>query len=313
MKKRITAVMIILTMMFFEVPFFGTAADAASTDIETPAVYYTPNNDYKSGDCILTATKMMIRRASILNGKKWTNISNESLRGQATIFGLLKWTFTVDVNGMAYKVAHGTFKGKTNAARLKEISKLLSEHPEGIVVHGSYAATTGTHGVLAVRIKDGVLYAADSTHNKGSFNKGIEPWPETTMINKYKRVTSYWYIVETSKGQSIASSPNGTGISKLRVKRYTYPTELEKGEAFAIRGKVKSNKKINKVKIQIIDSEGKVILKAGKKPKKKSYNLKKLDLKIRFGTLPEGTYKYRITATDTLQKLVLVNRQFTVK
>lgn len=313
MKKRVTAILIMIAMVFSAAPFFGPASAASTVDIETPAIYYTPNSDYKSGDCILTATKLMIRRASILNGKEWSNISNKSLRGQATIFGLLKWTFTVDVNGMAYKVAHGTFSGKTNAARLREINELLSEHPEGIVVHGSYAATTGKHGVLAVRIKDGVLYAADSTHNKGSLNKGIEPWPETTMINKYKRVTSYWYIVETSKGQSIASSPNGTGISKLRIKGYTYPTELEKGQGFAIRGKVKSNKKIKKVKIQIIDSEGKVVLKAGKKPKRKSYNLKKLDYKVRFGTLPAGTYKYRVTATDTLQKLVLVDRQFTVK
>ena len=51
---------------------------------------------------------------------------------------------------------------------------------------------------------------------------------------------------------------------------------------------------------------------AYKKPNAKSFNLKKLDAKIRFGKLKKGTYTYQVIATDTAQKLTLISKQFKV-
>lgn len=288
---------------------------AAKTSLEDKAVYYTPASDYKSGDCILTASKMMIRRACIMRGRgDWTKITNGSLRSLATTLGLLRNSFKVDTEGLVYKVDCGYFSGKGDAARIKEFENLLKVHPEGIVVHGENAATSGTHGVLVVAVRNGVPYAADSSRNTGLNNKGIQAWNDTTMLN-VRKVTKYWYISEISvstKTTPGGSSSQAAPASTLKIKSVRAPSKVKKGKSFSIRGTVKSNKKIKIVTVRILDSNGKVALKASKKPNAKSFSIKKLDKKIKFKKLSRGSYTYQVIATDTAQTLKLVNKQFTV-
>ena len=101
--------------------------------------------------------------------------------------------------------------------------------------------------------------------------------------------------------------------SSLKIASYNYPKTLKKGKGFTIKGKIKSNKKISSVKVQVLDSNGKTVLSASAKPKAKSYQVKKLDKKIKFGKLKKGTYTYRVIAKDSVQTLTLVSRAFTVK
>ncbi len=313
MKKRFTTLLIALALLVTVMP---APAFAAQSSLDDKAVYYTPASDYKSGDCILTASKIMIRRACIIRGRgDWTKISNESLRSIATIFGLLLNSFKVDVEGLVYKVDCGYFNGNGDAARVKEIEDLLRVHPEGIVVHGDNAAVSGTHGVLVVSVKNGVLYAADSSRNTGLNNKGIQKWEDTTMLN-VSRVTKYWYISEinasTRTKPSSTSSAAAVPTSTLKIKSVKAPSRVKKGKAFTIKGTVKSNKKIKKVTVQVLDSAGTAVLKASKKPNAKSYSVKKLDSKIKFKKLKRGSYTYQVIATDSVQTLTLVNKPFNV-
>lgn len=313
MKKRFTTLLIALALLVTVMP---AHAFAAQSSLDDKAVYYTPASDYKSGDCILTASKIMIRRACIIKGRgDWTKISNESLRSIATIFGLLLNSFKVDVEGLVYKVDCGYFNGNGDAARVKEIEDLLRVHPEGIVVHGDNAAVSGTHGVLVVSVKNGVLYAADSSRNTGLNNKGIQKWEDTTMLN-VSRVTKYWYISEinasTRTKPSSTSSAAAVPTSTLKIKSVKAPSRVKKGKAFTIKGTVKSNKKIKKVTVQVLDSAGTAVLKASKKPNAKSYSVKKLDSKIKFKKLKRGSYTYQVIATDSVQTLTLVNKPFNV-
>lgn len=315
MKKRLTALFIALALIVTVMP---APVFAAETSLDDKAVYYTPASDYKSGDCILTASKMMIRRACIIKGRgDWTKITNESLRSMATIFGLLLNSFKVDTEGLVYKVECGYFSGNGDAARIKEFENLLKVHPEGIVVHGENAATSGTHGVLVVAVKNGVPYAADSTRNTGLNNKGIQKWSDTTMLN-VSRVTKYWYISEISASSSTHPSGSASAsaaaapTSTLKIKSVKAPSRIKKGKAFSIKGTVKSNKKIKKVTVRILDSGGNVVVKASKKPNAKSFSVKKLDNKIKFGKLKKGSYTYQVIATDSVQTLTLVNKQFNV-
>lgn len=101
--------------------------------------------------------------------------------------------------------------------------------------------------------------------------------------------------------------------STLKVTSATSPTSLLKGNSFTIKGTVKSNFKISKVQIKVVNSSGTTKLSATAKPKKTSYSLKKLDSKIKFGKLAKGTYYYKVIATDSKQKLTLINKKFTVK
>lgn len=313
MKKRFTTLLIALALLVTVMP---APAFAAQSSLDDKAVYYTPASDYKSGDCILTASKIMIRRACIIKGRgDWTKISNESLRSIATIFGLLLNSFKVDVEGLVYKVNCGYFNGNGDAARVKEIEDLLRVHPEGIVVHGDNAAVSGTHGVLVVSVKNGVLYAADSSRNTGLNNKGIQKWEDTTMLN-VSRVTKYWYISEinasTRTKPSSTSSAAAVPTSTLKIKSVKAPSRVKKGKAFTIKGTVKSNKKIKKVTVQVLDSAGAAVLKASNKPNAKSYSVKKLDSKIKFKKLKRGSYTYQVIATDSVQTLTLVNKPFNV-
>lgn len=313
MKKRFTTLLIALALLVTVMP---APAFAAQSSLDDKAVYYTPASDYKSGDCILTASKIMIRRACIIKGRgDWTKISNESLRSIATIFGLLLNSFKVDVEGLVYKVDCGYFNGNGDAARVKEIEDLLRVHPEGIVVHGDNAAVSGTHGVLVVSVKNGVLYAADSSRNTGLNNKGIQKWEDTTMLN-VSRVTKYWYISEinasTRTKPSSTFSAAAVPTSTLKIKSVKAPSRVKKGKAFTIKGTVKSNKKIKKVTVQVLDSAGTAVLKASKKPNAKSYSVKKLDSKIKFKKLKRGSYTYQVIATDSVQTLTLVNKPFNV-
>ena len=101
--------------------------------------------------------------------------------------------------------------------------------------------------------------------------------------------------------------------SKLKITNFTYPKSLKKGQTFTIKGKVSSNVKLKKVIAGIYTASGKSMSSASKKVSKKSFNLKKLDEKIRFGKLPKGTFYYTVTATDRKQTKVLLKRAFTVK
>ena len=190
MKRRTVTVLLTLVLMIT----LATPAVYAGGLLESKAVYYTDESDYVDGDCILTATRMMIRRAAIMNNKDgWMQITNESLRPEATTDGLLLYNFSYDSEGVKYTVESGSFKGEGSYARIDEFESLLEEHPEGIVVWGIEAASTGTHGVLVVRAEDGEVYAMDSSYNMGMFREGIQKWEDTTMLDP-GLVTDYWYI-----------------------------------------------------------------------------------------------------------------------
>ena len=309
MKKRITALLLALALVFTYVQAPVFAADSV---LEDKDVYYTPASDYKSGDCILTATKTMIRRASILKKTgDWRNITNKSLRNHATIAGLLLNSFKFDAEGLVYRVESGKFTGKTDKARISEFASLLKTHPEGIVVHGTNAASSGTHGVLVVKVVNGVAYAADSSRNTGLYNKGIQKWSDTTMLKPVK-VTKYWYISEISTS-TVTHGEDGEETSALKIRSVRAPSKIKKGKGFTIKGTVTSDKKIKKVTVKILNSSGKKMQSASKSPNAKSFSIKKLDPKIRFGKLKKGKYTYQIIATDSVQTLTLVNKQFTVK
>ena len=196
MKKRTIAVMITLMML---ISFMPLSAFADTDELASKQTYYTEESDYISGDCILTATRIMIRRAAIMNRKDdWKKITNEVLRPAATIDGCLLSSFTFQAEGLTYEIGFGEFEGDSDYERIAEFEKLLIAHPEGFVAHGDWAASTGMHGVLVVKVEDGVIYAVDSSYNTGMYNEGIQKWKDTTMLEP-SLCTRYWYIRDITK------------------------------------------------------------------------------------------------------------------
>ena len=322
MKRKILLIVIAVAVVFSSLPVSVSAASSIS--INNKAVVYTPSSDYRSGDCILTSSKNMIRRAAILRGSKvWSKTTNKTLRGKATIFGLLLHNFTYSTDGLAYTVKMGMFKGKTEKERIKEFAKLIKEHPEGVVVWGKYSSIYGEHGVLLTGVKNGVPYAADSAYNVGSWNKGIMKWKDTSMYSPL-RCTQYWYIKSVSlasgakapkKGQPLKPTSAGkvNTASTLKISDANKPSSITVGNPYSISGVIESNYRISKVKVSIINSSGKAVIAQSATPKTWVYNLSAIDARVRFGTLATGTYTYKVTAKDEKKSATLVSGKFTVK
>lgn len=323
MKKKIISAMLILVMVFSVTTAGSFAATSNKTSVNAKSVCYTPSSDYKSGDCILTATKVMIRRALVARGStKWSTISNKTLRSSATIRGLLLHRFTFQADGLAFKVSVGFFSGNTEAARIKQFKALIKAHPEGVVVWGKDSSIFGMHGVLLTDVKGNVPYVMDSYYNMGPRKYGIQRWKDSSMKNPVN-CTQYWIIKEVGlgkkatapkKGQPLApaSAKNVEKKSTLTIKDQTKPSKVCVGDGFGVEGVISSNYKLSQVKVQVINSSGKTVLGQTVKPKTWNYDLIKIDSKIKFGTLPLGTYTYKITAKDEKQTKVLTKEEFKV-
>ncbi len=310
MRKRMSALLLVLIMFITVLP---VPVLAEPGPLEEKAVYYTPASDYKSGDCILAATKMMIRRGMIIrNTGDWSRVTNKKLRRSATVFGLLLNSFRFDAEGLVFSIDSGKFTGKGDKARIQEFEDLLKVHPEGIVVHGTNAASSGTHGVLVVKVKNGVVYAADSSRNTGLNNKGIQKWKYTTMLNP-RKVTKYWYISQTGVSAKTKQGSTESAVSTLNITSVTAPSKIKKGKPFSIKGVITSNKKITKVTVKIINKKGKKVMSSSRKPNAGVFDLKEVDAKIKFGKLKKGTYTYQVIAADTAQTLTLISKQFKVR
>lgn len=303
-------VSVLLAMLIALAPFaslsvFESYAAGTLPSLTEKSIYYTPNSEYNPGDCILTASKMMLRRAAIMKGSlMWTAITNTTVRPSAQTNGLLWDNFTFKADGVTYEVSSKHFESKTVSARVAEIKKLLQEHPEGIVSWGKQTLkrNAGPHGVLVVGVtSSNVVRVADSTHNRGNINNGIENWADSTM-DTITKCTTYWYIKKTT---GTASSSTGTVESTLRVSGVVAPQTLKKGTPFTIRGVVESNYLITGATVEVVDSTGKAVISKSAKPNSWNYDIHGLDSVVKFGTLGVGLYKYRIKATDEKKTAVL--------
>lgn len=119
----------------------------------------------------------------------------------------------------------------------------------------------------------------------------------------------------------ISGSNTKTLVNKSFTVSYIYgykinsPKRLTKGKSYSLKGYVKSNIKLNYVRVGIANKKGnwKKRYSVSVNPKRYSYNIAKADSHIKFDKLPKGTYRYKITAKDVSGKSVdVVNRRFKV-
>lgn len=290
MRRKLITIMMTLALLITLMPVYTSAAGYLP-DLNEKSMYYTP--DYRSGDCILSSTKSMMRRAAIArHSYSWDKITNTSLRGSATTRGLLKNKFNYTCDGIKYTVQVHALTGNS-AKKIKDVTSLLKSHPEGVVVWGKGAATTGTHGILVTESKDGKLYCVDSTHNTHKRNVGIEPWENTTMKN-ISHCTYVWFCSSISGG----AGAGPTGPSTLNASAVREPEQIKQGSGFAIFGIVTSNYRINNVTVSVVDAAGNDVITKTAAPSGNFYLVSNLDSAVKFGTLKPGRYTYRIAAVD---------------
>ncbi len=188
------------------------AEEETQEEIEKAKYYYVKH--YKSGDCVLCANAYMLMRSAYAHDSYFFDtITNKKLRKYACTSktgNIMKHEYTFTHDGLKFTVKQLKLKGDYSE-RKKKIKSMLKKHPEGIVGLGQ--SKYGSHGVLLVGYRDGVLYAADSARNFGSMNEGITTYKDTIM-KSLKTIKYIWYIKDVS-GSSIS---NHVKDMKLSIK-----------------------------------------------------------------------------------------------
>ncbi|MBQ9015433.1 MAG: hypothetical protein IJ109_04870 [Firmicutes bacterium] len=167
-------------------------------------------------------------------------------------------------------------------------SMLFSKLPAGTY---TYAITATDSSGRTVTVKHGFTVAKDAAT---SILRGCAVSDRSTAAPAAAKV------------REPASTLKGAGLN--------YPKKIKKGRTFTIKGKVKSNYPISKVVITIKTKKGvKKQSVTGHPGGAKSYSLKRLDDKVKFGKLKKGTYYYIVTAKDSRKSKRLLKKKFTVK
>lgn len=113
--------------------------------------------------------------------------------------------------------------------------------------------------------------------------------------------------------KSFTVTTSGTVASSLKISGENYPTVLSPGEGFSVTGIVSSDCNITKVVIGAYRSDGTVGFEYTAQPGAKSYDINNVDYLLTFSKLKEGSYTYKIVASDAKQSnVVLLERKFTV-
>lgn len=103
--------------------------------------------------------------------------------------------------------------------------------------------------------------------------------------------------------------------SKITLTSENYPTVLEKGDRFRIKGKIRSAVKLKSVTVVVEKKNGVDIADATKKryTSVRSFDLASIDPYIAFRKLPVGQYRYKVKAEDINGTIaLLLSKEFKV-
>lgn len=104
-----------------------------------------------------------------------------------------------------------------------------------------------------------------------------------------------------------------SAATSLKLTDATYPTTLKQGDPFIARGIITSDYYIRKVVIGVYNSNGTAEFDYTGLPGEKSYDINDVDYLLSFSKLKNGSYTYKIVASDdNSSDVVLLNKSFTV-
>lgn len=194
LNKQIAAVLLAVLITVLDLSgishcFTYEAHAVTFEEVNTPELFLKQVNGDKQ--CTLVAATMLIRRAAMLSGNQnWADITVDKVKEQAWVDGVgIRYTFTyagITVNKAVFK-----------SDSVSESITLLSQHPEGIVLHGTMASS-GTHAVLLTDYTDGIFYNADPAEYAPAGRI-----PNSSALLQVTNAKAYWYV----------SSPSISGLT----------------------------------------------------------------------------------------------------
>ena len=102
---------------------------------------------------------------------------------------------------------------------------------------------------------------------------------------------------------AVGATTNLSGqTSNLSINMTSYPSSINQGSSFGLRGSITSDKNISQVNGYVISSSGNTVLSSVDYPNAQSMDVRYANLNnnLKFGTLAAGTYTLKITARDSV-------------
>ncbi|MGN0517771.1 MAG: CHAP domain-containing protein, partial [Acutalibacteraceae bacterium] len=198
-------------------------------------------------------------------------------------------------------------------------------YPSGTLVQGASFSIKGTVSSnykiksLTVGIYNASGAAVSTkTVNPNAKSYSIKNVDSYVKFGAAKAGTNYYKITATdekvtktlvNKSYTVKSNdPEST----LKATNCNYPTTLEEGKSYSIKGTITSNYKITSVTVGIYNASGAGVSTKTVNPNATSYSIASIDAYIKFGAAKAGTNYYKITASDTKKSATLLNQKYTV-
>ncbi len=178
-----------------------------------------------------------------------------------------------------------------------------------------------------VQLEAGVYNAQDKMLTGRSWNPNSKSVDFRWYVDPYVKfgtlaAGTYTYRITATNGsvkktllsQSFEVTPGPKVSDDLSASGCNSPTSLAKGKGFSLRGVVKSrSSNLKNLTAGVFDGNGTMLTGRSFNPKAKSVDLRwYINPYVKFGTLNEGTYTYRITATNGAGQQTLFSQEFQV-
>jgi len=296
MRRKITSAVLTLIMLTALLPLGMLRAEAAGTTMRERMVAtaisqigYTEygDNNTKYG------------RWYGLDGQSWCAMFVTWCARMSGVTSDVIPTFaSCTSEGMKWFKAHGQWKDST-----------YSPKPGDLVFFDWIEESTGRRDGLAEHVgiveytADGKVYTIEgnSTDNQASPNQ-----LESVMRRERMVEDIIGYGVPAYKPVLTASDWS------IKLNSPSVPTKLAEGSSFSLSGTITSTNPLKWVCVDIRNADGSSCISTQSAPNIKSFDLKSIDSKIKFGTLKNGNYSYCIEAIDSANNIKQWKYDFSV-
>ena len=331
----------------------STSSTKTITTSSGASTMYSAYAQLKPGDAIMARVSGVVNHTRLISSVKVVKNSNGSVNGSSSYVKCIEQcglsssrgntTWNVDKT-YTFATLYSTYYIPITCKELKSASSSSATGPSKLAISNYNTPSSLAQG------KSFSIYGSISSNYEitkvtvGIYNANGAAISEKTVkpnstyfavadVDKYikfgsaKSGTNYYKIVATDKkgtktlvnkaykvtGGSGGSSGGSNPASTLKIANYNFPTDLNVGKSFSIKGTVSSNYNITSLTVGIYNANGGSVSTKTVKPNAKSYSLTKVDNYIKFGAAKAGTNYYKVKATDAKQTKTLLNKAYTVK
>lgn len=207
--------------------------------------------------------------------------------------GCNSYNNAIQCMGFAYKLANDVYG--TNARNWAKVYNLNSLKP-GDIIRYHYNG----HSIFVTGVSGNTVTYGECLGDSGCKIR----WNRTESKSSIGKTLTY---VQSAP----YSIPNGPS-SKMTLSGATYPTTLQKGKPYPVKGTITSPSKITYVSAAVYNTSGKWETGGSTNPNSYSYNLAGLDSKVIYNNLGVGTHVYKVYAKNSSGEVCLLSKQFTV-